>query len=237
MMWNRYGIPVVIIGLSVAASGVSSQVAFAQRSRDYSPSEFRAVLRGFGYNVTPGNTLRDEATRTAIRQFQQGYKLQVDGVAGPVTQNFAANIVKILKSNLNLVLKPSPGLPINQVYDAQTEAAVKRFQEQVNLPVTGFANLQVRQRLDQEAKNVLGKPSPTPAPTPAPTPSPTPSPTPTPTPTPRATPTPAPTPTPRATPQTTPPSPSPSPSPSPLTSPSPSPLTSPSPQTSPPSSP
>jgi hypothetical protein len=140
MMWNRYGLPAAVIGLGLAATVVSAEVAFAQRSRDYTPSEFRALLRGFGYNVTPGNTLRDEATRTAIRQFQQGYKLQVDGIAGPRTQNFAANIMKILKSNLNLVLKPSPGLPVNQFYDSQTEAAVKRFQEQVNLLTYKFGS-------------------------------------------------------------------------------------------------
>src|SRR5690242_13237163 len=121
MMWNRYGLPVTIIGVGLAASVVSTQVAVAQRSRDYSPREFRSVLRGFGYSVTTGDTLRDEATRTAIRQFQQGYKLQVDGVAGPVTQNYAANIVKILKANLNLVLQPSPALPIDQFWDAKTE--------------------------------------------------------------------------------------------------------------------
>ena len=179
-MWNRYGVPVAIIGLGLAASVVNCEVAFAQRSRDYTPREFRAVLRGFGYNVTPGNTLTDEATRTAIRQFQQGYKLKVDGIAGPQTQNFAANIVKILKSNLNLTLQPSPGLPITQFYDAATEAAIKRFQEQVSLPVTGIANLQVRQRLDQEAREILNKPTPTPAPAPSPRPTPTPTPTPTP---------------------------------------------------------
>lgn len=201
MMWNRYGLSAAVIGLGLAASVVSAEVAFAQRSRNYTPREFRAVLRGFGYNVTAGDSLTDEATRTAIRQFQQGYKLQVDGIAGPVTQNFAANITKILKSNLNLVLKPSPGLPITQFYDAQTEAAVNKFQEQVNLSVTGIANLQVRQRLDQAAREVLGKPSPTSTPTPSPSPTPSP------------TPSPSPTPTPRATPQSTPPSPSPSPAP------------------------
>lgn len=212
-MWNRYGLPAAIIGVGLAASVVSCEVAFAQRSRDYTPGEFRAILRGFGYNVTPGDTLKDEATRAAIRQFQQGYKLQVDGIAGPVTQNYAANIVKILKANLNLVLQPSPALPIDQFWDAKTEAAVKRYQQSSNLSETGIANLQLRYKLDQEAEAILNQSSPTPKPTPTPTPAP--KPTPTPTPTPKLTPTPTPTPTPRATPQTTPPSPSASPLPSP----------------------
>ncbi|HEY9668470.1 MAG TPA: peptidoglycan-binding domain-containing protein [Coleofasciculaceae cyanobacterium] len=187
MMWNRYGVPIAIIGVGLAASVVTSEVSLAVRSRDYTPREFRSVLRGFGYNVTPGNTLRDDETRAAIRQFQQGYKLQVDGIAGPNTQNLAADLVRILKSNLNLVLKPSPGLPNTQFYDDRTEAAIRRFQEQYEVPVTGIATLAVRQRLDQEARRILGKPVDTPTPTPSPTP----------------------TQTPRTTPQTTPPSPSP----------------------------
>ncbi len=202
MMWNRYGLPIAVIGIGLTASLVSYEVANAVRSRDYTPREFRAVLRGFGYNVTEGNSLRDQETRAAVRQFQQGYKLAVDGVAGPNTQNLAADLVRIVKSNLNLVLKPSPGLPVTQFYDSQTEAAVRRFQEQFNLPVTGIANLAVRQRLDQEARQILGKP--TPAASPSPSPSPTTSPSPSPSPT---------TPTQRTVPQTTTPSPSPSGSP------------------------
>ncbi|HEY9649306.1 MAG TPA: peptidoglycan-binding domain-containing protein, partial [Coleofasciculaceae cyanobacterium] len=205
-MWNRYGLSIAVIGLSLAASLVTTKVAFADRSRDYTPREMRSVLRGFGYNVTPGDTL-DGATETAIRQFQQGYKLQVDGIPGNNTQNLAADLVKILKTNLNLVLEPSPTLPINQFYDSQTEAAVKKFQEKFNFPVTGIATLAERQRLDQEAKKVLSKPEETPSPSPTRSPSPTPSTSPSPSPS---------------------ASPSPSPSPSPSASPSPSPSLSPS---------
>jgi len=210
-MWIRYGMPIAAISIGLAASVVSYEVAYAARSRDYTPSEFRAVLRGFGYNATPGNTLKDQETLAAIRAFQQGYKLQVDGIAGPATQNLSADLVRILKSNLNLVLKPSPVLPPTQFYDTRTEEAVRRFQQQVNLPVTGIATLEVRQRLDQEARNILGKPAqtPTPSPAPAPAPAPAPSPRPTPSPSPAPAPAPAPAPSPRPT-----PSPSPAPAPS-----------------------
>src|SRR5919202_605885 len=233
MMWNRYGLPVAIIGVGLAASVVSAEVSFAARSRDYTPGELRAILRGFGYNVTLGDTLRDEATRTAIRQFQQGYTVPVDGVAVPVTQNLAANLVKILKANLNLVLQPSPALPINQFWDAKTEAAVKRYQQSSNLSETGIANLQLRQKLDTEAERILNQSSPTPTPTPTPTPRPTPTPSPSPSPRPSPSPSPRPSPSPSPRPS---PSPSPRPSPSASPSPSPAPSPSPSPQTNPPSS-
>ena len=212
-MWNRYGMPIAAISLGLAASLVSYQVADAVRYRDYTPREMRALLRGFGYNVTLGDTLTDQATVAAIRQFQQGYKIPVTGAGDATTQDFAANLVTILQSNLNLVLQPSPALPGNQFYGPRTEAAVRRFQQQVNLPVTGIATLQVRQRLDQEAKRILSQPSAAPsqmapqtAPqqTPSPSPSPSPSQSPSPSPSPSAAPS-----------QQTTPSPSPSPSPTP----------------------
>ncbi len=231
-MWARYGMPIAAISLGLAASLVSYEVAFAVRSRDYTPREFRAMLRGFGYNVTPGNTLRDQETIAAIRQFQQGYRLEVDGIAGPITQNLSADLVRILKNNLNLVVKPSPGLSSSQFYDAQTEAAVRRFQQQFNLQATGIATLADRQRLDLEARRILGKPTQTPSPAPSPTSSPSPATSPTPSPSPSPTRPPAaplsPSPTPSPSPTGSPaaplsPSPTPSPSPSPTPSPSPSP--------------
>ena len=232
-MWSRFGIPLAAV-ITITASLVSYQVAIAERSRDYTPREFRSLLRGFGYNVTIGDTLTDEATTRAIREFQQGYKLTpVDATAGPNTQDFAANIVRILQANLNLVVKPNPPLPRNQFYGPRTEDAIRQFQRQFNLPVTGIATLPVRQRLDREARRILGFEEQAPAPTATPESAPEPTLAPTPTPTPRTTPTPSPAPAPRVSPSPRPsPSPSPSPRPSPSPSPSPSPTPSPSPSPS-----
>ena len=226
-MWNRYGIPIFAISIGLAASFVSYDAAYAARTKDYTPREFRSVLRGFGYDVTVADTpLTDQATVAAIRQFQQGYKIQADGVAGPQTQDLAANLVRILQANLNLVLKPSPALPRTQYYGSLTEAAIRRYQQQANVPVTGIATLAVRQQLDQEAQRILKNQSPAPSVAPTqttPEPSPAPSPTPSPTPSPQTTPAPSPT----TSPQTTP---SPSPQRTPVPSPTRSPGASPSPK-------
>jgi hypothetical protein len=109
-MWCGFGkssIPVAVVCL-ITASVVISDTASAARQRNYSPQQFRAVLRGLGYSVDLTNTpLTDAKTKIAIREFQTGYKLTpADGLAGPKTQDFAANIIQILQANLNAVLKP-----------------------------------------------------------------------------------------------------------------------------------
>jgi len=229
-MWNRYVMPIAAISIGLAASLVSYEFAYAGRSRNYTPRELRSVLRGFGYNVTLGDTLTDQATIAAIRQFQQGYRIQVDGTAGSQTQDLAATLVQILQANLNLVLKPSPALPRTQFYGPLTEAAVRRYQQQAGLPVTGIATLQVRQRLDGDAERILNNQSPAPSAVPAPEGAPSPSPSPSPqmmTPSPSPSPSPemmTPSPSPAPSPQMMTPSPSASPSPEMMTpSPSPSP--------------
>lgn len=235
-MWNRYGMAITAISLGLTASLVSYDVVHAARIRNYTPREARAVLNGFGYNVTISDApLTDTATMTAVRAFQKGYKLQIDGIAGPQTQDYMADLMMILQANLNLVVKPNPPLPRSQYYGSATEAVVKQYQEKAGLPVTGIASLAVRQKLDDEATRILNNQS-TPTPSPAPTPAPRPRATPSPSPVPRNTTTPAPRPTltpvplPRTTPTTPLPRTTPVPSPlqtTPRALPSPTPLPSP----------
>lgn len=197
-MWNRYGMAFTAIGLGLTASLVSYDVVQAARVRNYTPREMRAVLNGFGYNVPVSDAaLTDTATLNAVREFQKGYKLAVDGIPGPQTQDLMAELMMILHANLNLVVKPNPPLPRTQYYDSATEAVVKQYQQKVNLPVTGIANLTTRKQLDDEATLLLNNQStPTPSPSPSPTPAPRPRATPSPSPVPRNTTTPAPRPTP-----------------------------------------
>jgi peptidoglycan hydrolase-like protein with peptidoglycan-binding domain len=191
----------------VAASVVSSDIAFAARERNYTPKEFRSVLHGLAYNVkVTDSPLTDEETKKAVTQFQTGYKLKVDGKAGPKTQDQAAMIVEILQANLNTVLKPKTLLPRDQFYSSQMEELVKEYQKKHQLPETGIADLQLRQRLNEEVKNIISTPvtKPTAKPTTKPTTKPTAKPTATPTTKPTAKPTTKPTAKPTATPTTTP---------------------------------
>ncbi|MGD1909448.1 MAG: peptidoglycan-binding protein, partial [Rivularia sp. (in: cyanobacteria)] len=155
--------------------------------------------------------LSDAQTKKAIREFQRGYKIGVDGIAGSQTQNLAADIVKSLKYNLNLVAKPNPKLPLNQYYGPRTQEVVKEYQVELEVEQTGIADLAFRQELNQQAKQNPQQPEPTATPeaTPEATPSPTATPEVTPTPvipgsSPIPTLTPEPTPTPTVTPPVTP---------------------------------
>ncbi|PLZ74335.1 peptidoglycan-binding protein [Fischerella thermalis WC245] len=192
-MWCEFGksslsVATVCI-VTVAASVAIAQTPTTVQQQIYTPQQFRSVLQGLGYKVTVSNApLTDAETKKAIQEFQKGYRLQpVDGIAGPKTQAFAANIVRILQANLNLVAKPNPLLPKNPFYGPQTQSAVKLYQKKLQIPQTGIADLALRQRLDKEAKRILQNPSAAPSstpPSPTATPTTSPSPTATPSPTP-----------------------------------------------------
>lgn len=152
-MLIRFETTVTAVILGVALSTISSEAALAVKSRNYTPIEFRSVLYGLGYNVPLVDTpLTDDRTRQAIREFQRQQKLQVDGIAGSKTQDVAADLVKDLQHNLNIVMNPKPLLPTTQFYGSQTEAVVRQFQRKVNLPITGQATLEVRNKLEQASK-------------------------------------------------------------------------------------
>ncbi len=155
-MWRRFTSIFAAVILAGTASLANYQTALAARNRDYSPREFRSLLHYLGYNVVLGDSLNDEVTERAIRQFQQRYNLNVDGRANPQTQNLAADLMRDLQASLNLVLKPEPPLPQNQFYGIGTIDSVRHFQKKVLLPETGIANLDTRERLFQEWKKIHG---------------------------------------------------------------------------------
>ncbi len=174
-MWCRWEMVLTAACITV----VSYESVIAAPVVNYQPGELRSALIGLGYDIpATGEKLTDEATRQAIRNLQKRYKLKVDGVVGDRTRDLLATLVSNLQGSLNLVVKSDPPLPGNQYYGVQTKAAVQTFQKQFKLPITGIANVEIRARLDQEAKRILGKvpTSPSPSVSPSPTVSPTDSP-------------------------------------------------------------
>ena len=149
----RFKTTVTAVILGVAFGTISGETALAVRSRNYTPWEFRSVLSSLGYNVPLVDTpLTDDRTRQAIREFQRQQKLGVDGIAGPQTQDVAADAVRDLQNNLNIVMNPKPQLPASQFYGSQTEVVIRQFQKKFNLPITGIATLEVRNKLEQASK-------------------------------------------------------------------------------------
>jgi hypothetical protein len=113
MIWNRYSMGIAAISLGLTASLVSYEVAYAARARTI-PQRVASCLEWLWIQRSSGDTLTDQVTINAIREFQRGYKLPVDGVAGGQTQDLMADLVVILQASLNLVVKPNPRLPRTQ---------------------------------------------------------------------------------------------------------------------------
>jgi peptidoglycan hydrolase-like protein with peptidoglycan-binding domain len=124
----------------------------------YTNAQFRSILQGFGFLYPPegeltspisdsNSPLVDWVTIDAIKEFQAYYKLNVDGIAGPVTMAKAEQAMRILQDELNQVIQAN--LPANQpLYGPRTTAAVAAIQQRYDFsPANGFATLPVRQRL------------------------------------------------------------------------------------------
>jgi peptidoglycan hydrolase-like protein with peptidoglycan-binding domain len=126
--------------------------ATAVRSQEYNPEDFISILNGLGYAVPLNASLDDPIVQQALREFQLQYQLPVDGQMNIPTQQRAAALVRSLQITLNRVLRLNPPLPANQFYRRQTDAAVRQFQRQSGLPVTGIANRETQERLNAAIK-------------------------------------------------------------------------------------
>jgi peptidoglycan hydrolase-like protein with peptidoglycan-binding domain len=156
-MWN--GKTTAAIALMCSASTiVISQSAWATRSQDYTPEQFISVLNGLGYPVPLNTSFTSPLVQQAIRDFQVQYRLPVDGTLNPPTQDQAADLIRKLQTDLNRVAALNPPLPASQFYGRQTEAAVRLFQQQNQLPATGIATLETRQRISDILNDALPRP-------------------------------------------------------------------------------
>jgi peptidoglycan hydrolase-like protein with peptidoglycan-binding domain len=131
---------------------------------DYTNAQLRSILNGHGFGYAPepdpsfpissfNGPLTDKVTVDAIKAFQTYFQLQVDGIAGPITRGKAAQVMRVLQANLNLVVKAN--IPANQpFYGPKTVAAVKEFQRRYGYPANGVATLPVRQHLNTLARQM-----------------------------------------------------------------------------------
>ena len=151
---------IITLSSLIIVSLSSYNAVLAARIRDYTASEFRQFLRGFGYDITLGDIIFDVESKKAIRQFQKESNLNGTGTLDQDTQNIASDLVINLHSHLNLVMKVDPPLPMNQFFGPRTVAAIKSFQKKYYLPETGIATPEMRNKLEREAQKLLGEKPP-----------------------------------------------------------------------------
>ena len=129
----------------------------------------RAVLGNIDCSTTCVRELNsiDAYTRSAIYQFQVDSNIAATGNDGSDLRARVEEAVKIVQNNLKIVT--GRNLPITGKFLFQTIDVVKVFQQNRGLPITGIATRPVRRLLDEDARQIIGKP-PTPSPSPTPTP-------------------------------------------------------------------
>lgn len=118
----------------------------------YTLSQLKEILDGLGYNLGPDglngnhdNSL-DMFTQAAIQELQLHYHLAPTGRLDTTTDQLVRQIIRNLLQNLNQVMDAN--LPVNEFYGPRMVQAIKTFQRQYGLPVTGVAGLMVRQKLE-----------------------------------------------------------------------------------------
>jgi len=133
----------------------------------YSLQQFIAVLLGLGYfadqdsvqsnppqeqNKGQGNLPNGEL-KLAIRTFQAHSGLPLTGKADQPTKEKARQLVRNLHHGLKKTV--SPDLSISEFYGPRTVSAVRQFQTQHRLPVTGVATASVRRAIEEDLKQQL----------------------------------------------------------------------------------
>jgi peptidoglycan hydrolase-like protein with peptidoglycan-binding domain len=118
-------------------------------ARNHPVRTLQYLLRARGERVDI-NGVFGAGTETAVRAFQARERLVVDGVVGPLTWRALAvtvrrgsrgDAVRGVQDEFqfrNLSGDPSRGLRIDGVFGAQTEAAVRGFQDAVGIDVDGI---------------------------------------------------------------------------------------------------
>lgn len=118
----------------------------------YTEPQIKAILLGLGYDINPQAPLTDAPTVRAIRDLQKNYGLSETGTIDRATEEKLSSVMRNLRNNLRLILRSD--FAITQYYDAAVQAAIRQFQSRQNLRVNGIATLEVRSRIDAEARRL-----------------------------------------------------------------------------------
>jgi peptidoglycan hydrolase-like protein with peptidoglycan-binding domain len=120
-----------------------------QGDRAHPVTTLQYLLRAQGHNVAADGIFGPQ-TDAAVRSFQQSRGLAVDGIAGPNT--FGALIIQVRRGSQgdavrgvqeefqfrNLSGDPSKGLQIDGIFGPETDAAVRGFQQALQITVDGI---------------------------------------------------------------------------------------------------
>ena len=90
----------------------------------------------YGYYTGALDGISGSGTKAAIKKFQRGYGLSVDGIWGTKTNAKAVSVTKELQTLLN---KYGAGLTVDGVLGQKTAAAIKTVQKKLGLTADGCA--------------------------------------------------------------------------------------------------
>lgn len=102
-------------------------------------------LNGTGYNCGSADGVYGKNTVSAVKAFQNAYKLETDGIAGKNTLSKMESIVKNVQNNLN-ALGYNCG-NADGVFGSKTTTALKSFQKAYGLSADGIATASVQKKL------------------------------------------------------------------------------------------
>jgi peptidoglycan hydrolase-like protein with peptidoglycan-binding domain len=136
----------LLLGLGIALLAMPAKA-------QYNSDTFVAVLQGIGYPIEPGASLDYSSVQAAIASIQRQGNLPVTGRLDGYTEAYTQNNVKLIQRQLNQVL--GLNLPSDQpFYGPLTRNGIIAFQRTYGLPVTGIADINTRQSLQQAVSRV-----------------------------------------------------------------------------------
>ncbi len=131
--------------LDANTSGLKVTKKLTYGSDEKQVKYLQQALIGLGYLNGDADGIYGSKTREGVRKFQKAYGLSTDGSAGPATLRALKNAVVTLQSDL--ARKGYGSGTINGVYGKGTKSAVKAYQRDRGIAVTGVAGPDTMRKL------------------------------------------------------------------------------------------